>query len=318
LRRTLATLITLTLGLLAAPAVASAAPLTFGLHTPSDPFAGNTDHIDSLERDLGRRVGIVSWFQNWGGGPWVSAVQPPVFNAVLRSGRRPMVTWEPWVPGAGKYQPNFSLKRIAGGAFDGYISSWARSVRALRSPIYIRPMHEMNGDWYPWGGTVNGNSPALFRAAWRHMHQIFTREGARNARWVFSPVNEDWPMTHANRFERYYPGRKYVDVLGLDGYNWGSSFPSFGGWRGFRKTFMGAYRRLTRLGRQPVWIAEVGSSSDGGDKAAWVRSMFRTAPRMRRLRGIVWMDTVTPHEGDWRASSPAGTAAAFRSGPPRP
>jgi len=312
-RKTLAA-IALTLGLLAAPADASARGLAFGVHTPGDPFAGNTDQIDSLQRDLGRRIGIVSWFQNWGGAPWVRAVQPHVFNAVLRSRRRPLVTWEPWVPGGGKDQPQFSLKRIAGGAFDGYISSWARSLRRLRSTVYIRPMHEMNGDWYPWGGTVNGNSPALFRAAWRNMHKIFERERARNVRWVFSPVNEDWPMTRENRFERYYPGRRYVDVLGLDGYNWGSSFPNFGGWRGFRKTFSASYRRLSRLGPQPIWIAEVGSSGEGGSKAAWVRDMFRTAPKMRRLRGIVWMDTVTPHEGDWRARSPAGTADAFRGG----
>jgi len=297
------------------PAAASAAPLTFGIHTPGDPFAGNTNGIDELERDLGRRVGIVSWFQNWGGEPWVTKVQPHVFQAVTRSNRLPLVTWEPWVQGGGTYQPRFSLRRIAGGAFDGYISSWAQSLRALRSTVYIRPMHEMNGDWYPWAGTVNGNTPGLFRTAWRRMHQLFRREGANNVRFVFSPINEDWPMTRENRLERYYPGRRYVDVLALDGYNWGTRFPSFGGWRGFRRTFSSSYRRLSRLGPQPVWIAEVGSSADGGDKAAWVRDMFRTAPKMRRLRGIVWMDTDTPHEGDWRARSPAGVADAFRASP---
>ena len=181
MHKTLAAIaLALTLGLLAAPADASARGLSFGVHTPGDPFAGNTDQIDSLQRDLGRRIGIVSWFQNWGGAPWVRAVQPHVFNAVLRSRRRPLVTWEPWVPGGGKDQPQFSLKRIAGGAFDGYISSWARSLRRLRSTVYIRPMHEMNGDWYPWGGTVNGNSPALFRAAWRHICLLYTSPSPRD------------------------------------------------------------------------------------------------------------------------------------------
>lgn len=313
MRRTLAA-IALTLGLLATPAIASARSLTFGMHTPSDPLGGNTSQIDRLERDLGRRIGIVSWFQNWGGGPWVSSVQPRVFASALRKHRRPLVTWEPWVPGGGVNQPDFSLSRIAGGAFDSYITSWARALRELRRTIYIRPMHEMNGDWYPWGGTVNGNSPELFRAAWRRMHDIFSREGANNVRWVFSPINEDWPIRLGNRMEDYYPGPGYVDVLALDGYNWGSSFPGFGGWRGFRRTFSKAYRRLSRLGSQPIWIAEVGSSGEGGSKAAWVRDMFRSARKMRRLRGIVWMDTITPHEGDWRARTPAGTAAAFRAG----
>ena len=119
-------------------------------------------------------------------------------------------------------------------------------------------------------------------------------------------------MTRANRFERYYPGRRYVDVLALDGYNWGATKPRFGGWRSFGKVFTRPYRRLSRLGRQPIWIAEVGSAPEGGDKAAWVRNMFRRARRMGRLRAIVWMDTFEPDEGDWRIRSPANVAAAFR------
>ena len=304
--------IAFTFGLLAAPGASSARPLSFGVHTPSDPFGGNTHQVDALERDIGRHIRVVSWFQNWGGEHWVSQVQPHVFRAVSTRGRVPMVTWEPWSPGGGAWQPRFSLQRIAGGEFDDYIHRWARGLKALRTKIYLRPMHEMNGNWYPWGGSVNGNSPTLYKQAWIRMHSIFRRAGARNVRWVFSPVTEDWPMTRSNRFENYYPGRRFVDVLALDGYNWGATKPNFGGWRSFRRTFTRPYRRLLRLGPQPIWIAEVGSATEGGDKAAWVRGMFRTAATMRRLRTIVWMDTLDPHEGDWRVRSPASVASAFR------
>lgn len=311
LRRTLA-FIALTLGLLAIPVAASARSLTFGVHSPSDPFGGNTHKVDALQTDIGRHIDVVSWFQNWGGEAWVSRVQPHVFNAVTASGRTPMVTWEPWAPSAGASQPRYALRRIAGGEFDRYIARWARDLRALRTPIYLRPMHEMNGNWYPWAGTVNGNSPLLFKRSWTRMHRIFRRQGATNVKWVFSPVNEDWPRRAANRFERYYPGRRYVDVLALDGYNWGATKPNFGGWRSFGRTFSSAYVRLSRLGRQPIWIAEVGSATEGGDKAQWVRDMFRTAQTMRRLRAIVWMDTIDAREGDWRVRSPIDVAAAFR------
>jgi hypothetical protein len=304
-------LIALILGLLIWPAAGSARPQAFGVHTPPDPFGGNTREIDALQRDTGRRIDVVSWFQSWGGQPWVSEVQPHVFNAVIDEGRLPLVAWEPWAPDGGTIQPQFSLQRIVDGAFDGYIAQWARGLRALHSTIYVRPMHEMNGNWYPWGGTVNGNSPQLFRQAWRRMHRIFGAQRASNVRWVFSPINEDWPMTAGNRMERYYPGRRYVDVLAVDGYNWGSAKPNFGGWRSFRTTFTSAYRRLSKLGAQPIWIAEVGAATDGGDKAAWVRDMFRTAAGMRRLRAIVWMDTIDPREGDWRMRSPSDVLAAF-------
>ena len=310
LRRSLF-LIACVFGVLAFPATGSARTPDFGVHTPSDPFGGTTSKVDALQSDIRRKVAVVSWFQNWGGEPWVSRVHPHVFNAVIRGGRTPMVTWEPWSPGHGVWQPRFSLRRIAAGDFDAYIAGWARGLARLRSDVYLRPMHEMNGNWYPWAGTVNGNSPRLFKRAWARMHGIFRAHGADNVKWVFSPITEDWPMSRANRFERYYPGRHLVDVLALDGYNWGSRKPHFGGWRSFDRTFRGPYRRLSRLGPQPIWIAEVGSAVEGGNKAAWVRGMFRTASKMRRLRTIVWMDTVDADEGDWRVRSPAHVAAAF-------
>jgi hypothetical protein len=159
---------------------------------------------------------------------------------------------------------------------------------------------------------VNGNSPQLFTQAWRRMHDVFTQQGATNVKWVWSPLQEDVPQTNANRFERYYPGRAYVDVFALDGYNFGANFPHFRGWRSFRTIFSDAYRRMLRMGPQPVWVAEVGSAAEGGNKAAWVRDMFRTALKMRRLQAIVWMDTVSKDEGDWRARLPLGVAPAFR------
>jgi len=100
--------LTAVLALLAlTPSVAGAqqAPLQFGAFSPGDPFAGNTNNTDALQAALGRRIDIVNWYQNWGGGDWISAVQNHVVNAVADSGRAPMITWEPWDPAAGRTSP---------------------------------------------------------------------------------------------------------------------------------------------------------------------------------------------------------------------
>ena len=173
-------------------------------------------------------------------------------------------------------------------------------------------MHEINGDWYPWGGMVNSNTPALFKRAGGASAR---RLRASRARRTCAGSGRRCPRRAARRrppLRALLPGQRYVDVLALDGYNYGASFPHFGGWRSFRAIFANAYRRVTGLGPQPVWIAEVGSAANGGSKAAWVRDMFRSARRMRRLEAIVWMDTVSPQEGDWRARLPLGVAPAFR------
>jgi len=53
-------------------------------------------------------------------------------------------------------------------------------------------MHEMNGNWYPWAGGVNGNSPALHVQAWRRLVTISRQHGARNVRVVNENKERDW------------------------------------------------------------------------------------------------------------------------------
>jgi hypothetical protein len=289
-----------------AQACPAASPVLFGAYVPPAPEAG-TAPLTELEQALGRPVQIVLWYQHWAG--WGPEFEPAWADTASDGGRIPLLTWEPWAPGSPQ-QPQFALARIAAGDFDAYIERFARALASWGKPLYLRPMHEMNGNWYPWGGTVNGNSPADYVRAWRRLHTIFARAGARNVRFVFAPLAQDVPATPENGFERYYPGARYVDVLALDGYNWGTSVPGFGGWRSFDAVFASAYSRLARLGRQPIWITEVAADATGGDKAAWVQDMFAATSRYPRLRALVWFHT--NKERDWRATSSPEVAAAFR------
>ncbi|HEV2785185.1 MAG TPA: glycosyl hydrolase, partial [Solirubrobacteraceae bacterium] len=295
-----------TLVALALPTVASARPL-FGTWSPGEPYGGSIARTAALENATGRRVDIVNWYQNWGGGSWITTVQPQAVLAVTASGRTPLLTWEPRDVNQGPEQPAFALAGIAGGRHDAYIASFARGLRDLGVTVYLRPMHEMNGTWYPWGAGVNANSPAQFVAAWQRMHRIFAAEGAANVRWVWAPNNFD--ASRAYPLEAFYPGAAYVDVLGASGYNWGSARPQFGGWQWFDQVFRHVYERLKALGPQPIWFAEVGSAPDGGDKAAWVRDMFARAQTMDRLQAIVWFNELK--ELDWRADADPAVAAAF-------
>jgi hypothetical protein len=290
------------------PAAAHAAgDVRFGTWSPNEPYWGSLTGVDALQTQTGRDVEIVNWYQNWGGGSWISSVQPHLFKTVTDSGRAPLLTWEPWDPASGVDQPAYRLARIADGSFDTYIASFARGLRDLGSTVYLRPMHEMNGTWYPWAGGVNSNTPAEYVQAWRRMHDVFVAQGATNVRFVWSPNNVD--MSPARPMEAFYPGASYVDVLAVDGYNWGSTAPQFGGWQTFTQVFQNAYDRLKALGSQPIWIAEVGTAPEGGDKSAWIRDMWARAAQMDRLAAIVWFNE--NKERDWRANPSSLIAAAF-------
>ena len=240
-----------------AVAGAPASRLLFGAYSPVDPDNRRTDTIAALEGATARPVDIVHWYQPWGSRDWIVSVQRELLDAVIRTGRTPLITWEPWDPRNNTpHQPAFSLARVAGGAYDAYIAQWADKLRDVGRPIYLRPMHEMNGSWYPWAGGLNANSPERYVAAWRHIVDIFRARGAGNVRFVWSPNHLD---VLGNHMESFYPDAGYVDVLAVDGYNWGAAMPQNGGWQTFREVFQNAYDRLAKLGPKPIWITEVGS-----------------------------------------------------------
>ena len=84
-------------------------------------------------------------------------------------------------------QPAFQLADIYNGNHDAYITQFARSAAAWGHPFFFRFDPEMNGWWLPWNEQTNGNQPGDFARAWRHVVDIFRREGATNATWVFCP-----------------------------------------------------------------------------------------------------------------------------------
>jgi len=265
------------------------------------------DPVLSLEQTLGTSLGVVHLYQAWGDGAH-SEFHPEWLAAAATGGRRVLLTWEPWSSSGSAKQPRYRLRRIVSGAFDGYVRQWAQVLAAYGAPVYLRPMHEMNANWYPWSGVTNGNTPEEYVQAWRHLHDILAQEGATNVRWVWSPYSMDVPAT--NTLERYYPGDGYVDLLAMDGYNWGTCRPDFGGWRSFDQIFRPAYRRLVALADKPVWIAEMASAPDGGDKSAWVAAMVRSLlNHYPAIDAVVWFNV--NKECDWRLTSPPGVILAL-------
>jgi len=125
---------------------------------------------------------IVIWYQGWGG-EW-NAFYARGADAVHARGAMQLITWEPW---ADSSTSEWSLTVIARGDHDAYIRSWAADVAAWGRLLYVRPMHEMNGSWHPWGMGVLGNTHSLFRTAWRHVVDLVRVQGASSISWVWCP-----------------------------------------------------------------------------------------------------------------------------------
>ncbi|GAB3021891.1 hypothetical protein GCM10011376_20920 [Nocardioides flavus (ex Wang et al. 2016)] len=230
-------------------------------------------------------------------------------SRITSAGAVPVLTWEPWDPARGVRQPAYALDTIARGDHDAYLRRWARQVRAWGKPLVIRFAHEMNGDWYPWAEGVNGNRAGDHAAAWRHVVRVFRRAGARNVRWSWS-VNVPYPGS--TPIASLYPGDAFVDRVGLDGYNWGTTQP-WSTWQSFGDLVGPGVAELRAISSRPVNVDETAAPArGGGDKAAWIAGMWDWLAAHREVRGVTWFSL--RKEVDWRVDSSRRTLAVWARG----
>lgn len=257
----------------------------------------NPSSLDAVTSLLGRAPKVFLTYVGWDR-TFHSSDEAEIANR----GAAHVVTWEP---------NGYTLKSIAAGDEDAFIQAWAQGAAAWGHTIYLRPMHEMNGDWYPWGRGVNGNTPTDFVNAWRHMHDIFVAARATNVKWVWSPnvrYGSLYPLADL------YPGSAYVDWLGLDGYNWGLDHhlgqPS---WQSFGQIFGATYQEVTKLAPgKPLMVAETASTENGGNKAQWILQTFLSdAPTYSALRAVIWFNQADG-ASNFKIASSAASLVAFK------
>ncbi len=222
-----------------------------------------------------------------------------------------MLNWSSMSIPESTSEPAFTLADVANGDYDSYIRQFAAGAAAWGHPFLLRFDWEMNGNWFPWDAGANGNDAADFVAAWRHVHDIFTAEGATNASWVWCPnVDFEHKFTPLSQL---YPGSAYVDWTCLDGYNFGNLHGP-GGWMSFNQIFSSTYKEVAALAPdKPMIIGETASSETGGSKAAWITDMFNELPHYPNIHGLVYYDQ---YDGgsDWPLETSLPAIAAFKTG----
>jgi mannan endo-1,4-beta-mannosidase len=93
------------------------------------------------------------------------------------------------------------------------IAGYLKQLQAARVPVLFRPYHEMNGNWFWWGGRPGPNgSIALYRQLYG---RFVTYHGLDNIIWVW---NVNAPSQSAGPIGDYFPGREYVDFATEDIY----------------------------------------------------------------------------------------------------
>jgi len=121
------------------------------------------------------------------------------------------------------------------------IAFYLKKLQKARVPILWRPYHEMNGNWFWWGGRTGKYST---RALYRQLFDRFVHHyKLDNLIWVWSVDRPHQPDMY---YSKYYPGNEYLDVLALDVYG-----------RDFKQVY---YDSLLALSKgKPLVLGEAGN-----------------------------------------------------------
>lgn len=192
------------------------------------------------------------------------------------------------------------LSRVAAGADDSWLRSYARAVAAWPHPVAIGLDHEFNGPWWPW--SYEHQPAASFVAAWRHVVTLFRQEGA-HVSWVWTISNVTGPQ--AAGLAPYWPGSSWVTWIGVDAYYYRPS-DTFG------SVFTPALAEVRTLSAKPVLITEMGANLAAGQARA-IRDLFSGLGSASGVLGFIWFDYDKYAGHDWRIDGDPAALAAFRA-----
>lgn len=299
------------------------APPFLGVALEGHPIT--TQKLELVTREFPVPPEIVLFYLQWPSSPERNNFPTMSLDAIRDAGAIPCLTWEPMYY-EGDQEHTIGNRLILDGNYDPYITAFALEAKRWGTPFIIRFAHEMNLSRYHWG-TAKAHygpaSPDLYRRMHRHVVDIFRRQGATNVLWAFAPNAESVPDLSYdadagwNRIANYYPGNDYVDILGVDGYNWGTSKTMTrdgweSRWLSFGEIFTSPLRQLRELSpHKPLIVFETASTGQGGDKDRWLREALGTAAEWE-VDGFVWFQV--KKEEDWRIGKGALPDFPLREG----
>jgi hypothetical protein len=254
--------------------------------------------MEQFETLVGHKSQMQMFFAHWGNDQYPSTFE----NRMGDKSKTLLLFWEAIdYNKTASDQLDYSFDTVISGNHDDYFKKFVADAKAYGGEIILVPYSEFNGDWHPWSTTKEGNTPEKFIKSWIYIHSFFT--DVPNVKFAWVPNSGSIPNVQSNQFELNYPGSRYVDYVGVDGFNNGKP------WEGFNTMFGKSLPKLEKYNK-PVYIFSMGVANDER-KAGWITDTFMVQlHKYPYVKGWVWFNE--NKEEDWRINSNPESLEAFR------
>lgn len=286
--------------------------MLLGVFAPTLPRTGHavsdTAALASFDHAIGHKATLTVAYLNWG-----SPFPAKYVSDAASLGARTVLELEP----RGRHVP--SLGQIARGRGDRWLHSFAATIAATRLPFALSFGPEMNGSWYTYGaGTARA-----YISAFRHVHNVLLRDVGKaltpatasrllTFMWQPSAMHTSTPSPRP-----YWPGTRYVELIGLDGYYYHPTDT-------FHVIFDRTISMLRKLSpKTRIMIGETAVGPRIGHQVRGIYDLF-AGIRHRKLAGLIWFNRnqaglhYVPrkrvYHQDWRLQDHPGAMRAFIAG----
>jgi mannan endo-1,4-beta-mannosidase len=279
--------------------------------------------LNSIKEETGKEPNLDVWYQAWNSNAATGTVNfdSGAAKQACAAGILPMLTWESWDtsvagttnPGVAYNQPAFAATKIIDGDYDAYIRNTANAIKAIDCPLAVRLDQEPNGYWYPWGLQTKGmgsskDTPKRYIAMWRHVWTIFHDQHVNNVLWVWSPNIQGRPHKGVASLRASYPGNKYVDWVGIDGYYINEPQQTFA------KLFGPTIKQIKSVASTKPWLIAETAVGTGPTKPKQITNLVTNVADRKEFNGFIYFDFYAKGvRSDWRFQQTAASLAAFKA-----
>jgi len=263
-------------------------PVLVGLYPSAEIYTSVTE-INNYDTEFGGNVfSLAGTFLDLESPDWFILAE---LNAAWNNGYIPFVNL-----GAGGYEDTYTAQQIAEGTLDTDIRHWADLYETWSDGgtkrAFIAPLQEGNGGYASYSG-----DPENYIKAYLRVRQIFDEQGvpSQAISWVYAPNGWHNQLT-GYPFEEGYPGDSAVDVVGFSSFNWGDCW-DYTDSQSYEEIFLPYLERMSAMAPgKPIFIAEIGSLTEGVDRAAWFEDTLTKIGDYPGVRGLLYFSrSETPY-----------------------